>query len=66
MLCFLRCEDMLIPIERLKQYDFAHSNIRAVRQMPKHRYLKAAGRICNGFIYVVSGKCQYNFRGDHY
>ncbi len=57
---------MIIPFEKLKRYDFALSSIRAIRQMPKYRELQASGRICNGFIYVVSGECRYKFEGGSF
>lgn len=57
---------MIIPFGELKSREFALSNINTILQNPKYRELHSKGRICNGFIYVISGSCRYSFSGGEF
>ncbi len=54
---------MILPFSELKQYPFCLSDIKVILQNPQYREFCARGRTCNGFLYVVSGSCRYDFDG---
>lgn len=52
---------MIIPFDKLKNYDFSLSNINVICQKPFYKVLKVEKRGMNGFLYIKYGECRYLF-----
>lgn len=50
---------MIIPLEELKNHDFALSKINIIHQKPTYRELSPTNRKPNGFLYIIRGNCHY-------
>ena len=57
---------MIIPLEKVKQYEIFLSDIKVICQEPSCRVLVNNGRVCNGFICVVKGSCKYEYEGGEF
>ena len=52
---------MIIPLEKLSEYEFSISGINLIRQKPVYRYLNVKKRLCNGFLFCTKGECVYEY-----
>lgn len=57
---------MVIGFEQLGSMDFALSDISVICQQPAWRQLNMRKRRCNGFVYVISGKCRFTFQSGSF
>lgn len=57
---------MIIPFDKIQQYDITVSKILAIRQEPSYRILKNNGRACNGIILILNGACRYEYEGGSF
>ncbi len=51
-------------MEELKSIPFCVTDASAVLRKPEWRQINNKGRHCNGFIYIVSGECEFSCQGD--
>ena len=57
---------MILPFDRMGEYEFALSNIQVILQRPHYRVLNIAKRVCNGFLYLTRGTCTYTYDGGSF
>lgn len=54
---------MIIPFNKLSEYEFSLSKINLIRQNPIYRTLTVKNRRCNGFLFFTKGEGVYEY-GD--
>ena len=54
---------MLLSLDELRNYDFSVSGIQVFQQKPNFRQQRHYSRKCNGFVYVLRGKCRFSYDG---
>ena len=54
---------MIIPLDKLGNYEFSVSGINLIHQKPVYRYLNVKKRHCNGFLLFIKGECVYEYKG---
>ena len=54
---------MIVPLEKLGDYEFSITGINLIHQKPTYRYLNVKKRHCNGFLFFIKGECVYEY-GD--
>ncbi|MBR2323154.1 MAG: helix-turn-helix domain-containing protein [Clostridia bacterium] len=52
---------MIIPFNRLSEYEFSLSGINVIRQKPMYRNLNVKKRLCNGLLFFTEGECVYEY-----
>lgn len=57
---------MIINYSELCKHEFSLTDIKIIRQKPSYRLLIQKSRICNGFLYIISGSCRYSFDGGEF
>ncbi len=57
---------MILPINQLDKIPFCVTDASAVLRKPPYRQIVNNGRKCNGLIYVISGECEFLFRGTSF
>jgi len=61
--CILKGGDnMIIPLEKLSNYEFSVSGINLIHQKPVYRFLNVKKRHCNGFLFFIKGECVYEYK----
>lgn len=55
---------MIIPLDRLSDYEFSVSGINLIHQKPTYRYLNVKKRHCNGFLFFIKGECVYEYKDE--
>ena len=53
---------MIIPLEKISDYEFSVSGINLIHQKPTYRFLNVKKRHCNGFLFFIKGECVYEYK----
>ena len=57
---------MILPLEELRNRNFSISNINVFHQKPAFRQQMHPNRKCNGFVFLLRGKCRFSFKGGSF
>ena len=52
---------MIVPFEKLSEYEFSLSGINLIHQKPIYRTLTVKKRLCNGFLFCIKGEGVYEY-----
>ena len=55
---------MIVPFNKLSEYEFSLSGINLIHQKPIYRSLNVKKRLCNGFLLCIKGDCVYEFGNE--
>lgn len=57
---------MLLNLDELRNYDFSVSGIQVFYQKPAFRQQRHYSRRCNGFVYLLRGKCRFSYENGSF